>query len=95
MLILLDLAKAFDTVDHYIFLQKLDHYGFKGIVNDFLKYRSQFLSIDNSHSSLSNINIGVAQKSTLGSFLLLLYINDISNSIDSTPRLFANDTCFE
>ena len=96
-LVLLDLAKAFDTVDHYILLQKLDHYGLRGIVNDFLKSflkdRSQFVSIDNSHSSLSTINIGVAQGSALGPLLFLLYINDISNSIDSTPRLFADDTC--
>ena len=56
-LVLLDLAKAFDTVDHYILLQKLNHYGLRGIVNDFFKSfledRSQFVSIDNSHSSLS------------------------------------------
>ena len=96
-LVLLDLAKAFDTVDHYILFQKLDHYGLRGIVNDFfksfLKDRSQFVSINNSHSSLSTINIGVAQGSTLSPLLFLLYINDISNSIDSTPRLFADDTC--
>ena len=96
-LVLLDLAKAFDTVDHYL-LQKLDHYGLRGIVNDFfksfLKDRSQFVSIDNSHSSLSTLNIWVAQGSTLiiGPLLFLLYINDVSNSIDSTPRLFTDGT---
>ena len=30
----IDLKKAFDTVDHYIFVQKLDFYGIRGIVND-------------------------------------------------------------
>ena len=50
----------------------------------FLKDKSQFVGIDNSHSSLSTINTGVAQGSILGPFQFLFYINDISNSIDST-----------
>ena len=72
-LVLIDLAKALDIVDHYILLQKFYHYGLKGIVNEFfksfLKDISQFVSIDNSHFSLSNINIGVGQGSTLGPLL--------------------------
>ena len=95
---LLDSAKAFDTVDHYTLLQKLHHYGLRGIVNNsfksFLKDRSQFVSITNSHSSLCYTNIVVAQGSMFGPSLFLLYINDSSNSIDSTPRLFADDTIF-
>ena len=59
----------------------------------FLKDRSQFVSIDSSHSSLRNINVWVAQGSTLGLLLFLLHINDISNSMDSTLRLFADGTC--
>ena len=33
----IDLKKAFDTVDHYILLQKLDFYGIRGIVNDWFQ----------------------------------------------------------
>ena len=98
-LVLLRLAKDFDTFDRYILLEKLDHNELKKVVNDFfksfLKDRSQFVCINNSHSFLSirNINIEVAQGSTLSPLLFLLYINDICNSTDSTPLLFADDTC--
>ena len=52
--VFVDLKKAFDTVDHHILLQKLKHYGFRGIVNDwfssYLNGRTQTTQID-SHIS--------------------------------------------
>ena len=32
----IDLKKAFDTVDHSIFVTKLDHYGIRGAANKWL-----------------------------------------------------------
>ena len=39
--VFIDLKKAFATVDHSILLQKLHHYGFRGLINDwFTSYLS-------------------------------------------------------
>ena len=96
-LLLLDLTKAFDTVQHKILLSKLNHYGIRGFVNNFfelyLTNRSQAVIIHDNHSSKSNIDIGVSQGSSLRPLLFLLYINDLPNCFSSTPRLFADDTC--
>ena len=49
--IFIDFQKAFDTVDHSILLNKLEHYGVTGIANDwltlYLTNRLQFVSIMN------------------------------------------------
>ena len=61
--IFIDLKKAFDTVDHAILLPKLDHYGIRGIINDwfssYLVRRSQVTEVDTYLSSKSQISYGV------------------------------------
>ena len=92
----MDLRKAFDTVSHEILLKKLYHYGIRGpaheLIESYLSSRNQFVSINNSKSSVNSINIGVPQGSILGPLLFLIYINDLQNAIFN-PRLFADDTC--
>ena len=59
----IDLENTFDTVSHNILLEKLDHYGIKGISNDwfrsYLSDRSQFISINGFNSDYKTIKYGV------------------------------------
>ena len=96
--VFLDIKKAFDTIKHDILIQKLEHYGIRGIANDLLKSylrsRKQFVTLDEiEHSDLFQIKTGVPQGSTLGPLLSLLYINDLVNCTSVTYILFADDTC--
>ena len=97
LVVLIDLKKAFDTVDHQILLRKLELYGVKGQALSFLKSnlsnRSQKCQIQGSVSSEKLIKCGVSQGSILGPLFFLLYINDLPQCLyKAKPRLFADDT---
>lgn len=95
--VFIDLEKAFDTVNHSILIQKLDHYGIRGISNEWLKSylvnRKQNVVFDGVSSEYRDISCGVPQGSILGPLLFLLYINDMHSSVKySTIHHFADDT---
>ena len=91
-----DISKAFDRVWHKGLLFKLHSVGISGSLlqwfTDYLYNRKQRVVIPGVTSNWSSVEAGVPQGSILGPLLFLLYINDIVESINSSIRLFADDT---
>ena len=83
--VFVDLQKAFDTVDHDILLYKLNHYGIRGVGNNwfksYLSNRRQFVCINGANSKETIVQHGVPQESLLGPLLFLLYINDFNKAL--------------
>ena len=95
--IFIDLSKAFDTVNHQILLDKLEHYGIRGhalaLFKSYLSNRNQYVHLDKCKSQTRPISCGVPQGSVLGPLFFLLFINDLPNCCSNGKiRLFADDT---
>ena len=94
--IFLDISKAFDKVWHDGLIFKLRQNGISGdiinILQDFLRNRKQRVVLNGQCSSWADVNAGVPQGSILGPLLFLIYINDLSDSLKSECKLFADDT---
>ena len=75
--IFIDLQKAFETVNHFIFTNKLSHYGIRGTAynwfKSYLNNRKQFVSINGTDSQPITVIHSVPQ----GSLLFFVYINDL------------------
>ena len=97
-----DIAKAFDTVDHTLLVNKLRRFGLNGNILkwfiDYLSGRQQRVLLNGEISKTLPVSSGVPQGSILGPLLFLIYINDLPESMTSPSvdvSLFADDTkCF-
>ena len=97
-LVMIDLKKAFDTVDHTILIEKLKMYNFgqctlKWFTNYF-EERKQFTSVNGFTSEERDITCGVPQGSLLGPLLFSIFVNDMPGNVHSCDvALYADDTC--
>ena len=93
-MVLMDLQKAFDTVDHDILLEKLDSMGFDNHkwFESYLKGRKQMVVANDVSSETGTVTCGVPQGSILGPLLFLCYVNDMPISVKCKLLLYADDS---
>uniref|UniRef100_A0A0A9YPH7 Putative RNA-directed DNA polymerase from transposon BS n=2 Tax=Lygus hesperus TaxID=30085 RepID=A0A0A9YPH7_LYGHE len=98
VLIMLDIAKAFDAIHRESLMYKLQELGILGPplewIRSYLTNRKQVVSIGDSTSEERYNEFGVVQGSTLGPLLFLMYINEVAHfDLPNTKLyLFADDT---
>ena len=92
----LDIAKAFDTINFNIVLQKHARFGFdEKFLTFFASYlvdRQQRVKITDSYSIFSKISSRGPQGSISAVFLFSVYIIDLPDQFNNKTNLYADDT---
>ena len=91
-----DIAKAFDTINFNIVVQKLARFGLDGkflkFLASYLVDRRQRVKIADSYSTFSKISSRGPQGSIFAVFLFSLYKNDLPDQFNNKTFLYADDT---
>ncbi|KAK6742459.1 hypothetical protein RB195_009995 [Necator americanus] len=97
--ILFDLSRAFDMVNHKKLLFKLENYGVRGQLlswlKSYLQERHMTVKVHNSYSKRYTLQTGVPQGSALSPLLFLAYTADLPSYLKTHPdmkvQMFADD----
>ena len=96
-MILIDLQKAFDTINHDMLLKKLSIIGFSDPTvkwfQSYLSNRKFTVNLKDYFYEVSSISCSVPQGSILGPLLFLIYVNEMPMAVKCDLFLYADDTC--
>ena len=92
----IDMAKAFDRVDHALLSHVLSTLCVSGIelrwFESYLHERSVFTVVEQHESPFARISSGVPQGSVLGPLLFIVYYRRLPSVVSSSCAMFADDT---
>ena len=94
--VFIDVAKAFDSVDHDILVRKLELIGIQGralfLMKSYLNERNQVIKYEQLSSEAGIIQNGIPQGSCLSSLLFLIYVNDCLHlDLHGYLQMYADD----
>jgi len=93
-IVMLDIQKAFDTVDRDILIQKLTSYNIiDNCIFSYIMNRQQYVFNDSKESTIVTTEAGLAQGGCLSGILFSLFMNDLPDVlIHSKIGIYADDT---
>ena len=92
----MDFSKAFDKVNHRKLCFKLEPYGIRGELLNWIKNnlsnKTQKVIVEGKIYDSITVILGICQEKVSGPLFFLLYINDLPDSIKCKIDFFADDS---